>query len=128
MSAFALAGCARHPAPESPVPVNALTQEIAGVLDVTEKHAAVVASDRTGRVLLVADPPQTALALETMLARTAGALRHLHGRRVRVRGRRQNQILWSAEIIDSQTGVRARERWSIVIPPGAVVDASSSRE
>lgn len=104
MSAIALSGCARHAGPESPAPGNSLTQEIAGILDVTEKHAAVVAGDGTGRVLLVADPPQTALALETMLARTAGALRHLHGRHVRVRGRRQNQILWSAEVIEPETG------------------------
>jgi hypothetical protein len=74
------------------------TDGIAGTLIVSGGEAAVAVDD--ARLRLVSDPPQTALALETMLARTADQLRFLNGRRVRVRGHRQGDILWSAVVVD----------------------------
>lgn len=101
LSALLLSGCAVHDSPKPPGPGVAPDgrQEIVGTLDVTGKEAAVV--DAGQRVLLVADPPQTALGLDTMLAKTAGALRHFHGRRVRARGDRQGRVLWSVEVVDA---------------------------
>jgi len=72
---------------------------VAGTLTVGDKDAAI-ATDRGERVLLVFDPPQTALSLETMLAKTAHGLRSLNGRQIRVKGHRQGEILWNAEIIE----------------------------
>lgn len=101
LSALALSGCARHDLPKPPAPATARDgrQEIVGTLDVTAKEAAV--ADVGERVLLVADPPQTALGFDAMLAKTAGALRHLHGRRVRARGDRQGRVLWNVEVVDA---------------------------
>lgn len=107
LSALVLSGCAVHDPPK-PAPATAPDghQEIVGTLDVTEKEAAVVNAGE--RVLLVADPPQTALGLDTMLAKTAAALRHLHGRRVRARGDRQGRVLWRVQVVDAMIDGKVR--------------------
>lgn len=96
-SALILSQCARPEDLEQPRSIDG--REVTGILEVTERRATVIGLGN-GRVLLVIDPPQTALGLEAMMAKTADALRSLHGRRVRVRGQRQNEILWSAEVIE----------------------------
>lgn len=96
-SALILSQCVRPEDVEQPRSIDG--QEVTGILEVTERLATVIGLGND-RVLLVSDPPQTAVDLETMMAKTAEALRSLHGRHVRVRGRRQNEILWSAEVIE----------------------------
>ena len=71
---------------------------VAGMLRVIATEARLEGGGRVVR--LVQAPPQTAESLESLLGRTASALRHLEGRRVEVRGELQGDLLWSADVED----------------------------
>ncbi len=70
--------------------------EMEGVLHVTADEAWI--SGRGGRIRLIQVPPQTAVDVEPLLARTAATLVDLAEKRVRVTGDLESGILWSAMV------------------------------
>ena len=98
LTALALWSCAAGPVLRIQTSDEFGADRVAGVLRVIATEARLEGGGRVVR--LVQAPPQTAESLESLLGRTASALRHLEGRRVEVRGELQGDLLWSAEVED----------------------------
>lgn len=70
--------------------------QVIGVLHVTATEAYIERGAH--RLRLIEEPPQTAMTVEELLARTAESLRRFDGTRVRATGSLQGTILWSARV------------------------------